>query len=85
MEPARMRILRFKRDVIEMAISEAKKANDMKWRKKAYDRLVFMVRKNAKISADVIRRYAESKNVSVNELIRDTLEKIIRDDKDFMI
>ena len=68
-----------------MPISESKKKGDAKWRKNNYDRLSFMIRKDAEINVSVIRRYAKSKNLSVNGLLRSLLEERIRNDANFVI
>ena len=68
-----------------MAISEAKKISDARWRKKAYDRIAFDVRKDAEINSDVIRRFAERKGMSVNGLIKLAISEMIYRDEDFVI
>lgn len=52
-----------------MAISEAKKKADAKWQKKAYDRFIFTVRKDAKINGEFIRTQAENMGESVNSFL----------------
>lgn len=44
--------------------------------KKTYDRLVLLVRKDDLINGDVIRRYAEQKNVSLNTLVKIALTEM---------
>ena len=46
--------------------SEAKKQADARWNKKAYDRFIFTVRKDAKINGEFIRAQAASMGESVN-------------------
>ena len=66
-------------------MNEAKYRANKRYQKKAYERIAFDVRRDAEISGDVIRRYAESKGVSVNALIRNMIEEKIRNDPDFII
>ena len=68
-----------------MNISEAKYHANRRYNEKTYDHVVVKVRKYAEINADVIRRYAESKDMSVNALILGLIEERIRNDEDFMI
>ena len=68
-----------------MAISESQKNAKSKYDKKNYERFIVIIRKDAEINRDVIRRYAESKGISVNALIRGLLEERIRNDADFVI
>ena len=68
-----------------MAKTPAQARANAKYDKNNYDRVGLLFRKDAEINVDVIRRYAESKNVSVNALIRNALEKMIRNDPDFVI
>lgn len=66
-------------------MNEAKHRANARYDKDNYDRLEVTVRKDAEINADVIRRYAESKGVSVNALLLRALEQRICDDADFEI
>ena len=66
-------------------MNEAKYRANKKYDKQAYDQQAFVVRRDVEISGDVIRRYAESKGISVNALIRGLLEERIRNDADFVI
>ena len=68
-----------------MPVSKAHMEATRRFEKKAYERIAFNIRRDAEVSGDVIRRYAESKNLSVNALIRVTLEERIRNDPDFVI
>lgn len=63
-----------------MAISKAKSEADARWHKKAYDRLGFNIRKDAKQNLDFIRAHAEAMGESVNSfLVRAITEAIDRD------
>ena len=63
-----------------MPISEAKKRADARYHKKAYERLAFVVRRDAEINGDFIRSHAEFMGESMNGFItRAVAEAIERD------
>ena len=63
-------------------MSRAKAEADARWRKKAYDSILFRIRKDADVTCETIRAYAESRNESVNAfLLRAVLETMERDKK----
>ena len=64
-----------------MSKNEAKARADAKWHKKAYDKIVLDVRKDAEINRDYIQRHAESQNESVNSFIRRAIRETIELDK----
>lgn len=66
-------------------MNEAKYRANKKYNEKTYARLVLQVRKDAEINGDVIRRYAESKGISLNALLIHVIEDKIRNDPDFVI
>lgn len=56
--------------------SEKIKKAKSSYNKKTYDNLVLLVRKDDLINGDVIRRYAEQKNVSLNTLVKIALTEM---------
>lgn len=65
-----------------MAKTPAKTKADAKWCKKAYDRINFIVRKDAEINADVIRRFADWKGVGVATVVKLALSEMVERDKE---
>lgn len=68
-----------------MAKTPAQTRATAKYDKDNYDRVGILIRKDAEISRDVIRRYAESKGISLNALLIYAIEEKIRNDSDFVI
>lgn len=63
-----------------MARSEAKAKADAKWEKKAYDKILLRLRKDAELNGDALRNYAESRGESTNSfIIRAIKETMARD------
>lgn len=63
-----------------MAQSKAHIAATGRFEKKAYDKILLRVRKDADINGDIIRRHAESRGESINGfLLRAVTEAIKRD------
>lgn len=57
-----------------MAYSEAQKKAVKKYNEKAYDEIKVRVKKGNK---EIIQKYADSQNITVNKLINNLLEKEI--------
>ena len=53
-----------------MARSEAQTRADVKWHKKAYERIPFDVRRDAELSGDIIRAHAEMMGESLMEFLK---------------
>ena len=68
-----------------MAASEAQKAADARWHKKAYDQIGFFLRKDSEINGEFVRAYAKSRGESVNgfflRAIKETIERDMRQNK----
>ena len=65
-----------------MPVSEAQKRASIRYRKKAYERIAFDVRRDAEINGDVIRSHAEAMGESMNGFIkRAVMETIKRDNE----
>ena len=63
-----------------MPISEAQKRASMRYRKKAYERIAFDVRRDAEINGDVIRLHAEAMGESMNSFIKRAVTEAIKRD-----
>ncbi len=63
-----------------MPASEAKIKANAKYNKKAYERVAFDVRRDAKINADYIRTHAASKGESVNSFLKRAVTETIERD-----
>ena len=63
-----------------MPISEAKKRADARYRKKAYERIAFDVRRDAEINGDVIRFHAKAMGESMNSFIKRAVAETIERD-----
>ena len=68
-----------------MSVSKAQKEAVARYDEKTYDRLRLSMRRDSEISKSTLRRYAESKGMSVNALILGLIEERIRNDEDFVI
>ena len=66
-----------------MPRSEAKARADAKWEKKAYDKILLRIRKDADMNRDFFQEYAASKGESLNGFfLRAAKEAIERDKND---
>lgn len=63
-------------------MSKAKAEADARWRKKAYDSILFRIRKDADITCDAIRSYAESRGESVNSFLMRAVTETMERDKE---
>ena len=63
-------------------ISEAKKAADARWHKKAYERLAFDVRRDAEINGDYIRAHAAARGESMNGFLKRAVTETIERDRE---
>ena len=63
-----------------MPISEAKKRADARYRKKNYETIAFVVRRDAEINGDVIRFHAEAMGESMNGFIKRAVTEAIERD-----
>ena len=64
-----------------MPISKAKREADARYRKKAYERIAFDVRRDAEINGDYIRSHAEAMGESMNGFINRAVTETIERDK----
>ena len=65
-----------------MPRSEAKAKADARWDKKAYDKVLLRIRKDAEMNGDFFREYAASRGESINGFfLRAAKEAVERDKK----
>ena len=67
-----------------MPLSEAKYKANMRYNKKAYERIPFDVRRDAEINGDCIRSHAEAVGESLNGFIKRAVAETIKRDKEKM-
>lgn len=56
-----------------------------KYRKKAYDEVRIVIRKDAVINAVFLKEFAKQNNISVNALIKKALTERIMNDDEFVV
>lgn len=64
-----------------MARSEAQIKADVKWHKKAYERIPFDVRRDAEITGDVIRAHAATMGESLNSFLKRAVSETMERDR----
>lgn len=64
-----------------MPVSEAKRKADARYKKKAYERIGVLIRRDAEINGDCIRAHAEARNESTNGFIIRAIRETIERDK----
>lgn len=64
-----------------MARSEAQIKADVKWHKKAYERIPFDVRRDAELNGEAIRGHAEKMGESLNSFLKRAVAEAIERDK----
>ena len=64
-----------------MPISKAKREADARYRKKAYERIAFDVRRDVAINGDYIRSHAKAMGESMNGFIKRAVQETIERDK----
>lgn len=57
----------------------------VKYRKKAYDEIGIMIRKDSIINAAFLKEFARQNNISVNALIKKALAERIMNDDEFVV
>ena len=65
-----------------MPISQAKYRANMRYNKKAYERIPFDVRRDAEINGGYIRSHAEAMGESLNGFIKRAVAETIKRDKE---
>ena len=65
-----------------MPKSEAKKKADARWEKKAYDRLLLRIRKDAEMNGDFFKEYSASRGESINGFFLRAAKETIERDKE---
>ncbi len=68
-------------EVIDMPVSKARLKANAKYRKKAYERIAFDVRRDAEINGDYIRSHAKAMGESMNGFIKRAVAETIERDK----
>lgn len=68
-------------EVVKLQISKAKYEANKRYDKKTYERIAFLIRRDAEINGDYIRSHAESMGESVNSFIKRAVAEAIERDK----
>ena len=64
-----------------MPKSAAKAEADARFNKKTYEQLAFILRRDARINADFVRRHAASRGESVNGFLKRAVEEAVARDE----
>ena len=64
-----------------MPISKAKREANARYDKKTYERIAFMLRRDAEINGDYIRSHAKAMGESMNGFIKRAVKETIERDK----
>lgn len=66
---------------MRMKMSEAKYKADARYRKKAYEQIAFIVRRDGEMNGDCIRTHAEAMGESMNSFLKRAVAETIERDK----